>query len=197
MTKKLLTLVFLSIGMTVLAQKYEFDIQNTSLKEYIEKEKALGGERIPNTSNYISFGGEAQPIKFQRIEKIIPDLITYLYFKEKDSTMMEVMYEWDVRNFNEEDAPQSKKFQKKLIQKYKKLEQQITKLYGEPNSRGDLSDLDQVNQKRGLERNCKWNIDDTTEIVLYIVVSNYYEKRGIITINPTHKIRLYIKNKRK
>ena len=32
---------------------------------------------------------------------------------------------------------------------------------------------------------------------MYATVSNYYEKNGAVTINPTHRIRLYIKNIKK
>jgi len=191
--RKLFTLGFLLIGITIFGQEYGFDIRNTSLNEYIHMEKELGSERIPTTSNHISFSGNAQPIKFQRTEKVIPNLITYLHFKEKDSTMSKVLYEWDVRHFGEEGEKQSKTFQKKLIQKFRKLEKQITKLYGKPKIKGGLSELKNANQKGGLTKNCKWYPDDNTEIEMYTVVSNYYEKKGMVTIKPTHRIRLYIR----
>lgn len=191
--KKLFTLGLLLIGITVFGQEYGFDIYNTSLNEYIQLEKSLGSERIPTTSNHVSFSGNAQPIKFQRTEKVIPDLITYLHFKEKDSTMSKVLYEWDVRHFGVEGEKQSKRFQRKLIRKYKKLEKRITKLYGKPKTKGDLSELKQANQKGGLKKNCKWYPNDKTEIEMYIVVSNYSEKKGMVSIKPTHRIRLYIR----
>ncbi len=191
--RNLLTLGFLLIGILVFGQEFGFDIQNTSLNEYIHMESKLKGERISTTSNHVSFSGDAQPIKFQRKEKIIPDLITYLHFKEKDSTMSKVLYEWDVRHFYDQNEKQSKKFQRKLIRKYKKLEKRITKLYGKPQTKGDLSELKQANQKGGLKKNCKWYPNDKTEIEMYIVVSNYYEKKGMISIKPTHRIRLYIR----
>ncbi|MDH7912316.1 hypothetical protein [Winogradskyella sp. SYSU M77433] len=191
--KNLFTLGLLLIGITVFGQEYGFDIHNTSLNEYIQMEKSLGSERITTNSNHVSFSGNSQPIKFQRTEKVIPDLITYLYFKEKDSTMSKVLYEWDVRHFGEEGEKQSKRFQKKLIRKFEKLEKQITNLYGKPESNGNLSEIKLANQKGGLNRNCKWYPDDKTEIEMYVVASNYYEKKGMITIKPTHRIRLYIR----
>jgi hypothetical protein len=192
--RNLLTLGFLLIGIVVFGQEFGFDIQNTSLNEYIQMEEKLKSERIPTTSNHVSFTGDAQPIKFQRKEKIIPDLITYLHFKEKDSTISKVLYEWDVRHFSDPNEKQSKKLQKKLIRKYKKLEKRITKLYGKPETKGDLSELKQANQKGGLKKNCKWYPNDKTEIEMYIVVSNYNEKKGMISIKPTHRIRLYVRN---
>jgi len=195
-----ITIGLLFIGITVFGQEYGFDIHNTSLNEYIQIEENLESERIPTTSNHVSFSGDAQPIKYQRKEKIIPDLITYLYFKEKDSTMSKVLYEWDVRHFkktNELNVKQSKRFQKALIRKFNELERELIKLYGEPKSEGDLSDLKQANQKGGLKKNDKWIPNDSTEIEMYTVVSNFYEKRGMATTTPTHRIRLYIRNTKK
>ena len=96
--KILLTLVLLFIEFNTFGQEYQFDILNTSLKEYISLEKELGSEIIQSNSNHISFTGEAQPIKFKRTQKIIPNLVTYLYFQKKDSTMSKVLYEWDIKN---------------------------------------------------------------------------------------------------
>lgn len=191
--RNLFTIGLLLFGITIFGQEYGFDIHNTSLKEYIQMEEGLGSERIATNSNHISFSGNAQPIKFQRTEKVIPDLITYLHFKEKDSIMSKVLYEWDLRHFGEDGEKQSKRFQKKLIRKFKKLERQITKLYGEPKSKGNLSEIKLASLKGGLNRNCKWYPDNKTEIEMYIVASNYYEKKGMITIKPTHRIRLYIR----
>lgn len=198
--KNKLTLGFLLIGFTVLGQEYGFDIHNTSLNDYIQMEERLGSKKIPTTSNHVSFSGNAQPIKFQRKEKVIPDLISYYYFKEKDSTMSSILYEWDVRHFKNPkviDDKKSKKFQKALIRKFNDLERNITELYGEPKSKGDLSELKQVNLKGGLKKNDKWFPNDSTEIEMYIVVSNFYEKREMSTTTPTHRIRFYVKNTKK
>ena len=103
------TLGFLLIGITVFGQDFGFDIHNISLNEYVQMEENLKSERIPTTSNHVSFNGDAQPIKFKRTEKKIADLITYYYFKEKDSTMSSVLYEWDVSNFEKKDNNQKPK----------------------------------------------------------------------------------------
>ena len=141
--------------------------------------------------------GIAQPIKFKRKQKTIPNLVAYYYVKEKDSVMSHILYEWDESlhtlkpNTKEK---KSKKYQIALIEKFNELEKKLTGLYGKPKSRGDLSDLKQAEQKGGLKKNDKWYPDDNTEIEMYIVVSNYHKKSGIITIAPTHRIRLYIRN---
>jgi len=74
--RNLFTFGLLFIGITVFGQEFGFDIHNTSLDEYIKMEEKLGSERIPTTSNHISFSGDAQPIKFKRKEKKISDLIS-------------------------------------------------------------------------------------------------------------------------
>lgn len=198
--RTILTLGFLIIGITSFAQEFEFDIHNTSLNEYLKMEENLGSEQIPNIRNHVSFSGDAQPIKFRRKEKIISDLVVYYYFKEKDSTMSKVEYEWDesllTLKANTNDQ-KSKKYQKALIRKFNELEKMITDIYGNPQSEGDLSDLKKANEKGGLKKNVKWFPNDSTEIEMYATVSNFYEKRGMVTTAPTHRIRLYVRNTKK
>lgn len=199
--RKTLILGFLLIGISVYGQEFNFDIHNTTLNEYIEMERNLGSEQIPNIRNHVSTDN-AQPIKFKRKQKIISDLVGYYYFKKKDSTMSYILYEWDESllslKANTNDK-KSKKYQKALIRKFKELEKMISDIYGEPVSEGDLSDLRIANDdiKGGLKKNVKWFPNDSTEIEMYANVSNYYEKRGMVTTSPTHRIRLYIRNTKK
>lgn len=196
--KNLIALGFLFLTFSISAQEYGFDIHNTSLDQYLQIEKKLKSERIPNTSNHISLNGDAQPIEYKRIEKDIPDLMVYYFFKEKDSTMSYVRYEWDVYNFDQkENNKKPKKFQKALIEKYNTLEKMITELYGKATIEGSLSDLNQVDKKGGLKKGNTWKPNDSTEIKMYTAISNFYEKQGMVTRNPTHRIRLYVKNTKK
>ena len=48
-----------------------------------------------------------------------------------------------------------------------------------------------------MKKKDKWFPNDSTEIEMYTSVSNYYEKRGMVTTAPTHRIRLYIRNRKK
>jgi len=194
------TVGFLIIGITSFAQEFGFDIHNTSLNDYLKMEEKLGSERISNLRKYISLSGVAQPIKFRRKEKIISDLVVYYYFKEKDSSMSSVEYEWDESLLtlkSNTNNKKSKKYQKALIRKFNKLEKMITDIYGKPQSEGDLSDLKKANEKGGLYKNVKWFPNDSTEIEMYATVSNFYEKREMVTTAPTHRIRLYINNTKK
>ncbi|PZW37633.1 hypothetical protein LX95_02860 [Mesonia algae] len=199
--RHILTFGFVLIGIAVYGQEFNFDIHNTTLNEYLEMERNLGNEQIPNIRNHIS-AENAQPIKFRRKQKIISDLVGHYYFKKKDSTMSYIRYEWDesllTLKANTNDK-KSKKYQKALIRKFNEIEKMIANIYGEPVSEGDLSDLRIANDdiKGGLKKNVKWFPNDSTEIEMYANVSNYYEKRGMVTTSPTHRIRLYVRNTKK
>ena len=194
MKNLIITLLFCSTA--VLAQELNLAIHNTYLQEYLTIEEALGGEMIPATSYYHSSNGEAQPLIFLRKEHIIPDLTVYYFFKEEDSTMSYVLYEWDVSNFEKTDNNQkSKEFQEALIAKYKALKQDITDVYGEPKVRRNYSNVSRADPENTFEESATWHPNDSTEIEMYTTVSNYYMKKGAMTINPVHRIRLYVRKK--
>lgn len=196
MKSLIITLLFISTS--VLGQAFIFDIHNTSLAEYLKVEERLGSKRIPTTSNHVSFDGEAQPIKFIRREKIIPDLTVYYFFKKTDSTMSYVLYEWDVSNFEQQDNnPKSEKFQKALIDKYKRLKKDIAKNFGQPEVKRNYSNISQLDSINTFVESSTWKPNDSTEIKIYATASNYYERKGEMGISPVHQIRLYIKNQSK
>ena len=97
MKKTLIAIILFSNSL--IGQEFVFDIHNVSLNECLKLEESLGSERLENTSNHVSFSGDAQPIKYLRKEMIIPDLTVFYYFKEADSTMSSILYEWDISNF--------------------------------------------------------------------------------------------------
>jgi hypothetical protein len=185
-------LLFIPIG--ILGQEINFNLHKTSLNECIQIENLLKSKRLSNTSKYYSGKGIAQPIRFEREEKIIPNCIVSYKFFEKDSLLSEIEYEWDIYNFEQQDNnKKSKEFEDELIIKYQNLKDFISKEFGQPKTKNNYSNLAQYKQENFFEENSNWNPNDSTEIELYITVSNFYEKRGAITINPDHKIRLYIK----
>ena len=195
---KNLIIGLLFISTSVFGQEFNFDIHHTSLAEYVKMEESLGSERIPTTSNHISFSGEAQPIKFLRKEEIIPDLTAFYFFKKADSTMSYVLYEWDVSNFEKQDNNQkSEKFLKALIAKYKELKKDISTDFGQPEVKRNYSNISRLDSINTFVESSAWKPNDSTEIEMYATVSNYYEKKGAVTINPVHRIRLYIRNKSK
>lgn len=188
----------LFISTSAFGQKFNFDIHNTSLAEYLKMEEGLGSKKIPTTSNHVSFGGNAQPIKYLRKEKVIPDLTSFYFFKKADSTMSYILYEWDVSNFENQDNNQkSKKFQKALIAKYKGLKTEISNKFGQPEVKKNYSNISRFDSINTFVESSTWKPNDSTEIEMYATVSNYYEKKGAVTINPVHRIRLYIRNQSK
>ncbi|MCB4809685.1 hypothetical protein LG651_15620 [Tamlana sp. 62-3] len=195
---KYIIIGILFISTSVFGQEFNFDIHNTSLAEYLKMEESLGSEKIPTTSNHVSFGGNAQPIKYLRKEKVIPDLTSFYFFKKADSTMSYVLYEWDVSNFEKQDNNQkSKKFQKALITKYKGLKKEISNEFGQPEVKKNYSNISRLDSINTFVESSTWKPNDSIEIEMYTTVSNYYEKKGAMTINPVHRIRLYIKNQSK
>ncbi len=195
--KKLILGIFF-ISTSAFGQEFNFDIQNTTLDEYLKMEQNLGSERIATTSNHVSFSGEAQPIKFLRNEKVIPDLIAFYFFKEADSSMSYILYEWDISNFEKKDNNQkSIEFQTALIEKYQSLKNDISKDFGKPKIDRNYSNISQRDSINTFVESSTWKPDESTEIEMYATVSNYYEKKGMVTINPVHRVRLYIKNQSK
>lgn len=186
-------LLFFSVS--AMGQEFNFDIHTTSLSNYLMMEEKLGSERINNESRYFSGEGIAQPIRFLRKEDKIPNCIVSYQFYEKDSLLTEIEFEWDVNNFEKEDNnKKSEEFEKELISKYEKLKKIISEKFGQPVIKNNYSNLARYKQSFFFEENSTWQTNDNTKVELYITVSNYYEQKGMITINPVHRIRLYIIN---
>lgn len=85
-------------------------------------------------------------------------------------------------------------FEKALIAKYNEIVNDVSKRYGKSQQTGSLNNLNSINESRGLNRTDTWEPNDSLKIYAYITVSNYYKKDQFITINPTHKIRVYVNN---
>lgn len=120
----------------------------------------------------------------------------YTPYKE-DSTIAEILYEWDVRNFEKGDnVKKSLSFNKAMIKKYNEVVNNISKIYGKSIQQGSLENLDLLDSE-ALKRSDKWKINDNFKIYSSITLSENYKEDGIVTTVPTHKIRLYITNEKK
>lgn len=193
----LIALILIQSNITF-SQEISTEIHGKKIDYFIKIEKKLKSELFDSGQTYLSMDGSAQPIIYKRKEKNIPDLLVQYSFSKKDSIINEVLYEWDVYNFEKRDNNQkSEKSEKSLIEKYNNLKKTITNKLGQPETKNNYSNLAKYKQKLFFEENSNWRPNDSTEIVMYATVSNYYEKNGAVTINPTHKIRLYIKNIKK
>jgi len=194
MNRHILTIGLLLIGISVFSQKLEFDIKKNKLSDFLLIESKLGDERLENRSRHILQKGLAQPVEFRHPQKGLPDLVAYYFYYEKDSTLDNVLYEWDDNNFNNyaEIPRKSTDEIKNFIDKYEELYNQITKAYGRSeNSSGNLNDTAKI-ETGDFAKHDTWNTIDSTRIELVEILSHKYEKRGAITTPRVYRIRLSI-----
>lgn len=180
------------------SQEISTEIQGKKIGYFVSLEKKLKSELFNTGETYMSLDDSAQPIIYKRKEKEIPDLLVEYSFSKNDSIINNVLYEWDVYNFEKNDNNvKSEKFNKALIERYNSLLKTLTKKFGESKVDGSLDNLKDIETYKGLNRKDTWKPNDSLEIVMYTAISNYYKKEGFATTNPTHRIRLYITNIKK
>ena len=173
----------------------ELNLQNKKIDYYRNIEEKLGSKKYNTGQTYISDKAVAQPEIYLRKEKFLPDLLVYYTFFNADSAISEIRYEWDVYNFDKSDNNiKSSDFENKLIERYKQIVAFISSAYGESKEEGNLDDLSNINTPHGLRRSDVWQPNDSLKIYSYTTISNYYKKGNSFTINPTHRIRLYVYN---
>ncbi|MDN4010877.1 hypothetical protein QX233_00230 [Chryseobacterium gambrini] len=174
------------------------DIQGKKLNDFIQFENKLGSKVVKTDEEYISFEPVLQPVIFERKEKEIPNLRVFYKAYKTDSVIAEILYEWDVYNFDKgENVKKPVSFNKAMIKKYEELMKEISEKYGKSTQKGDLKKLELINSDDGLERSDEWNVNSALNINSDIILSEYYEKNGMVTTSPTRKIRVYVKNERK
>ncbi|PJJ80271.1 hypothetical protein [Mucilaginibacter auburnensis] len=160
---------------------------------YIALENKLGSEEYKDNSTYYSGNNTAQPRIFMRKQQDIPNLLVYYTFLKTDSTVSEILYEWDVSNFDKKDNnQQTLEFEKKLIDQYNLLTKLISSKYGEADTNGSLNDLSLINSRIGLRRTDIWKPDNRFQVRSYVTISNFYNQSAFTTLNPTHRIRIYV-----
>lgn len=180
-----------------IGQNLQMDIHVNKLAYFIKLEDSLGSEKMKRQSEYMSEPGIAQPEIYRRKEAKVPDMLSYYFYYEKDSSIDYVLYEWDELNFTgyKENSKKTEAEIVNFIEKYNEIYSEIANRYGKSQSAGDLSNISRV--KEGITRQDYWKPNNSTEIQLYTTLSSKYEKNGPITINPTYRIRLYVQNIRK
>jgi hypothetical protein len=198
-TKRILICFFIIFNFSLsFSQEIYTEIQGKKIGYFVNIEKKIKSELFDTNQTYLSFDDSAQPIIYKRKEVNIPDLLVQYSFSKKDSIINEVLYEWDVYNFDKNDNNiKSEKFNKALIKKYNDLLKDLTNKYGKSVVKGSLDDLNQIESDKGLSREDNWKPNDSLEIKMYTSISNYYKKEGAVSTNPRHRIRLYIKNIKK
>jgi hypothetical protein len=174
----------------------QVDIEGKKLGYFIKLENKLGSKIYKTDEEYISIEPVTAPVIFERKEKEIPNLLVFYKLYKKDSTIAEILYEWDVRNFEKGDnVKKSLNFNKAMIKKYHEIVDEISKKYGDSEHEGNLDKLELLTSE-GVERRDNWEINKNLKIYSYIDLSEHYESNGMVTTSPTHRIRLYVTNEK-
>ena len=196
--KNYFLLLLLISSVTAFSQDIDLKPAGKHINTFQTLENSSGNTLLETKSNHISFKGEAQPIIYRTIQKTIPDLRTLYFFFEDDSTISKINYEWDASTFSNDHIPTDDNlFVLSMIAKFDSLALLISNEYGKPITKGSTEDLSIINTKGGLDKSHKWSPNDSLDIQLYLILSNYTETTGMMTIPTTHRIRLNVVNKRK
>lgn len=185
--KKSIILILFLVSINIFSQQgnLDFDINKSTLSEYIQNEKNfVGGEIIDKTT--IDLFDELKHISFIRSDGNIPDIdliVRYIYF-EKDSLILEIRHEWDIANHNKKlNNKMDLNFRKSMLSFYSKLENSNKSSFGKSEIEGKLPK--RINENDDYCKINRWKLKNI-EIKLEIKMSNSYDKEK--NIFPTHKI---------
>lgn len=183
----ILSLLLLQVDV-VFSQEIYTDIAGKKMSFFKKLEEKNKGKVYQTDGDIIIPGGMAMPIMYRRAQKDMPDLIVNYVFREKDSVMHTVEYQWDVRNYKDkhtDEVPSA--FQKDFVKKYNELLRLLTARYGVSESNGELNDFLKVYDLKK-NKSDRWSTKENTEVALYAFRSHTYK--------PVLKIKLYISPKR-
>jgi hypothetical protein len=192
--KRTALLIFLLICFAASSYaQYTFDIKGKTLAYARGFEKAANGTPIELTITFLSGPHIGQPEVYRRKQQSLPDLLVYYFPNGTDSTLNQVLYEWDDTNFaNNRDAiKQPLTALQPYIDHYLSIQKQAEAIFGKPETTGSLDDKALIETGR-FQRKDKFNKDGVS-IEMYIVLSNKQETNGIVSIMPTHRVRMYVK----
>ncbi|OOQ61883.1 hypothetical protein [Mucilaginibacter pedocola] len=191
--KRTALLLILTVGFTAHAfAQYTFDIKGKTMAYARGVEKAAKSTIIEPASEYLSGEGIGQPEIFRRKETSLPDLLVYYFPNTKDSTINYILYEWDETNFskNRDAIKKPLSVLQPYIDRYVLVEKQAEAVFGKPETEGSVSDVSLIENGRFKRKD---NFEkDGASVEMYIVLSNKQETNGIVSIMPTHRVRMYI-----
>lgn len=176
-----------------LAQDVDVDVIGKNINTMIRYEEDMKSKVFTADDNLAIAEGMAS-IMYRRTESDVPDLIVHYTFDKKDSLVREVMFEWDVRNFEKQDNnPKSMDVVQAFIAKYNRMLKSLQIRYGKGVSKGDLTDLGKIRQYGGLQRSDTWTVKKKrSQIQMYMVLSNYYGQHDDGIHITTHRIRIQV-----
>jgi len=117
-------------------------------------------------------------------------------FDDATRKVMEIHYEWDIINHLPKEEKynvriESKTRAKEFVSYFETLNSSITQHLGKETREGSLN-MDPTLDYEFIETTDKWESDNLT-CELYMIFSNHHEKKGVMEIKPTHRIRCKIK----
>jgi len=194
-----LSLIVFTITVSAFGQTLNFNI-GRPFSEFRKLEADLHSKFQENTSTHMLAADMAQPIEYLRVaDNFEPKPIVQYFFKKADSTVQEILYEWDKQNFNEKNYQmtdkdvESKERLELFVKKYNELKNDITKKFGNSKSVGSLEPKSGLSYLE-VRREDSWD-NGSISVLMYITFSNQYEVRGSMTLPPAHRIRVYVKTK--
>ena len=174
--------------------QYIFDIKSKTIDYARGYEKTVNGIPADATSDYLSGPGIGQPVVYRRKEKLLPDLLVYYFPNTKDSTINYILYEWDEANFTKsrQAVRQPLEKLKPYIDKYLRIKVQAEARFGKGETGGSANDpalieTGKFKLKDGFAK-------DGVTVEMYVILSNKQETNGIVSILPTHRIRMYVRS---
>ncbi|RFZ84559.1 hypothetical protein DYU05_02770 [Mucilaginibacter terrenus] len=197
MIKQILTItVFLTSVRSAAYAQIIFDVKGKTM-EYVKTfEKAAKSTPVFLENTYLNAPGVGQPVVYLREEKLLPNVLVYYFPNTRDSTINYILYELDESNFGKDQQAIKRPVEDLLpfIDRYKKFLTQAQAIFGPGESSGSLDDTSAIESGR-FKRTDKFS-KDGVEVEMYIVLSNKQETNGIVSITPTHRLRVYVRNKR-
>ncbi|MFC0517816.1 hypothetical protein ACFFGT_26625 [Mucilaginibacter angelicae] len=194
MKKAIVVFILLLICPVAIFAQITLDIKHKKVNELVKLETANKSIPFKIETQYLIGRNVAQPIVYRRKEKDrkLPDLLVYYFPLKTDSSIYEVLYEWDETNFTHQASKHSVDSLQSFIKKYQELLALVKKQFGEGTTTGSLNDLAQTDSGK-FDRKDNFS-RDSVEVEMYVTLSNKYLKQGNVTITPTQRIRLYVKN---
>lgn len=122
-------------------------------------------------------------------------VVNYVY-DNATKKVMEIHYEWDAINHLPKEERYNVRIEsnaraEEFISYFQSLNSKITKQMGNGTREGFL-EMDTTLSYEFVEVTDTWDSDDLT-CELYMIFSNHHEKKGMMEIKPTHRIRCKLK----
>ena len=165
---------------------------------YIDKERTLESKSSEEKDSFLGRKYQAKSEKFIRTQNSdfqpLP-VVNYVY-DNATKKVMEIHYEWDIINHLPKEEKynvriESEERAEEFISYYQFLNYKVTEQMSEGIREGSL-EMDRTLSYEFIEVTDRWN-SDSLKCELYMIFSNHHEKKGMIEIKPTHRIRFKLK----